>query len=120
MYRSAVAHNDVHHELRSRLEEADHCYTLMLEAGGSQNLDRAGYVAPIMHDIFRRLLDRGDLHVDELAATLREVFIHDHQALRFSPTRVPRPVQADIIADDAGPAWGDIIAALAARRANGN
>lgn len=115
----------LHHELRTTLEEADHYYTLMIEAGEHPNMDRMGYASHIMLDVFRRLLSRPDLQADELAATLREAMIefealpsyaakNDH-ALR--PIRVPRPVQADF--NQTYP-WQDRMARFVVTRANQN
>lgn len=117
-HRAARLHND----LRATLEEADHYYTLMIEAGEHPNLDRMGYTSHITLDVFRRLLNRPNLQVDELAATLREALI-DFDTLQVHtaeqktrPIRIPRPVQTDIGHDN----WTEMTARFLSKRANEN
>lgn len=120
MHRSVrFAATALHQELRTTLEEASQCYTLMIEAGEHPNLDRMGYASQITLDIFRRLLDRPDLQVEELAATLREAMaaqkeeqVSNHQR----PTRIPRPFQAEYT----NAHWPDVMASFLAHHANQN
>ena len=59
------------HAVRHTLSEASECYDMMVRAAGAPNIDRLGYTSQIKLDVFREILDRPDLTMEELSSLLR-------------------------------------------------
>jgi hypothetical protein len=99
------------------LEDADNYYTLMIEAGESPNIDSVGYTSSIALDVFRRLLHRPDLQVEELETMLRDA--RSQVRTEIGPrlyTRIPRPTQAM----DPAHNWARLMADIVVNKSNEN
>jgi hypothetical protein len=106
---------ELHEDVRAILNEADHMYTLMIEAGESPNIDNVGYTSTVALDVFRRLLGRPDLQVAELEQLLRAAAQQVRAQIGPQPyVRVPKPVLAPEPSQD----WSALMARIVVAGAN--
>ena len=91
----------IHNSIRSELEDTSTVYSMVVDQGGSPNMDWAGYACHVSLNRFQQVLDNPGLSSERLESLMRKV------ARKYS-------------VDDTDNKWSHVMARYISRHANIN
>ncbi len=91
----------IHNNIRTELEETSTVYSMVVDTGGTPNMDWAGYACHVSLNRFQQVLDNPNLSSERLESLMRKV------ARKYS-------------VDDTNQKWSHVMARYISRHANAN